>query len=100
MRITLCLALGAVLMFGAGYAFADRDSYSVVGTLHISSDGPDKQVCELRIGNATDAKKKLLLVSTPTMVLAAACRAHAGDHAALTLRFGSDFVPTDREGRP
>jgi hypothetical protein len=102
MRASLCLSIGAVVMFYAGYAYADRDSYTVVGSLHISSDGPDRQICELRIGNATDAKKKILLVSTPGMVLAADCRTHAGEHASLTLRFGgADFAQSDRrEGRP
>jgi hypothetical protein len=85
----VCFAVGALCLFLAGYAYAGRDSYNVVGSLHISSDGPERQVCELRIGSATDSKKKLLIVSTMDMQLAQFCRDQAGEHVALTLRVAS-----------
>lgn len=94
-----------VVAFAAGVcepspSAADRD-YVATGTLHLSSENAEKQVCEFRIGNATDARRKLLIVSTPDMAIAQACREHAGDHASLTLRFAADFKASGSlDGRP
>lgn len=96
-----CYALGLIAAFVVGIlvpcpSAAERD-YFAAGTLHISSDGPEKQVCELRIGSSTDAKRKILIVSTPDMAVAQFCRDHVTDHASLTLRFAQDFHQTARQ---
>lgn len=89
MRVSLCVSIGAVFMFLAGYGYAEKDAYTVTGSLHVSSDGPEKQVCELRIGNGSDARKKLLLVSASGMALAQFCREAGTEHVTLTLRVSS-----------
>jgi hypothetical protein len=77
-----CFLLAAICLFYAGRASSD---YVVSGTLKIASQDDTRIVGELRIGSASDAKKKLLLVGAADMALRDWLRKHAGDKVTLRL---------------